>query len=145
MHAAGPRFVPNRRDVAHEGFEGEVILIHFPTGKYFRLDDPGKVGWSAIERGATHEDVATAFRHAFDVGEHDAAASARTFLGSLTEFGLVVEGDVPPDAVPPAAEPSATRRAFAEPRVETFSDLQDLFLVDPIHDVDEAGWPHAKP
>ena len=57
----------------------------------------------------------------------------------------VSASDVPPDAVPPAAEPSATRRAFAEPRVETFSDLQDLFLVDPIHDVDEAGWPHAKP
>jgi hypothetical protein len=145
MHAAASRFVPNRRDVAHEAFDGEVILIHFPTGRYFRLDEPGRVGWSAIERGATHEDVAGAFRQAFEVGEADAVVSARAFLASLAGFGLVVEGHVPADAPPPAAERPVTRRAFVEPRVETFSDLQDLFLVDPIHDVDEAGWPHAKP
>ena len=79
------------------------------------------------------------------MGEDEATASARTFLASLEGLGLVAEGEAAPDALPPAPARPAVRRAFCEPRVETFSDLQDLFLVDPIHDVDEAGWPHAKP
>jgi hypothetical protein len=149
MHDAAPRLVPNRRDVAHEGFEGEVILIHFPTGKYFRLDESGKVAWSAVERGATRDDVAAALRRTFEVGERESLASAQTFLESLAAHGLVVPGEAPPPGLPgapPAAEPSSRPRgAFREPTIESFSDLQELFLVDPIHDVDETGWPHAKP
>jgi hypothetical protein len=47
-------------------------------------------------------------------------------------------------AAPAPAAPAAGA-VFAPPRLEVFDDLQDLFLVDPIHDVDEAGWPHVTP
>jgi len=33
--------------------------------------------------------------------------------------------------------------AYAPPVLETFSDMQDLLLLDPIHEVDDAGWPMA--
>jgi hypothetical protein len=26
-----------------------------------------------------------------------------------------------------------------------FTDMQDLLLVDPVHDVGDAGWPHRPP
>ena len=29
--------------------------------------------------------------------------------------------------------------------IAVFSDMQELFLVDPIHDVDDAGWPSRPP
>jgi hypothetical protein len=36
-------------------------------------------------------------------------------------------------------------RAFEPPLLEKFDDLQDLILLDPVHEVlEEEGWPHAR-
>ena len=31
---------------------------------------------------------------------------------------------------------------FEFPIIEKFTDMQELLLLDPIHEVDEKGWPH---
>jgi hypothetical protein len=143
--AGGPVFVPNRRDVAHESFEDEVILIHFPSGKYFRLDAPGRVAWAALQSGATAAHVAAALGHAYDVGDAEALGEATRFLATLSEHGLVVP-DGPSAAAPRNGVPApAGRPPFQPPRLEVFTDLEQLFLVDPIHDVDATGWPNEKP
>ena len=37
-------------------------------------------------------------------------------------------------------------KPLAAPVLNKYSDMQDLLLLDPIHDVDEeAGWPTNKP
>jgi hypothetical protein len=41
---------------------------------------------------------------------------------------------------PPEAKPT-----FKELSLRTFTDLQELLLLDPIHDVDEVGWPAPLP
>jgi len=28
--------------------------------------------------------------------------------------------------------------------VEKYTDMQDLVLLDPVHEVDERGWPHVQ-
>lgn len=150
MSAPGPVHVPHRRDVAHEAFDDEVILIHFPSGKYFRLDAPGRVAWAAIEAGATADDVAATFVRAFDVGGGEAHDAAQAFLAELRAHGLVLADPVaearrPSGAAGADGGPAASRAPWQRPRVEVFTDLEQLFLVDPIHDVDATGWPHAKP
>ena len=30
---------------------------------------------------------------------------------------------------------------YQAPSLEKYSDLQDLLLIDPIHEADESGWP----
>jgi len=136
---------PNRRDAAHEGVEREVILIHFRSAKYLRLDAAGKVAWAAIERRAAVDDVVDALGHAFDVAAPLARECASSFLASLLEHDLIVPeahvtGPTPSDPAPPAV-----RSAFLPLRLEVFSDLEDLFLVDSSHDVDESGWPQVAP
>jgi hypothetical protein len=35
---------------------------------------------------------------------------------------------------------------FEKPILEKFTDMEDLLLLDPIHEVDvDAGWPNVKP
>jgi hypothetical protein len=34
--------------------------------------------------------------------------------------------------------------AYISPVIETFSDMQEILLLDPVHDVDKAGWPISK-
>jgi hypothetical protein len=112
------------------------------------LDAPGLVGWSAVEAGAGVDEVAAALRRAFVVEDDVARASAADFLRDLEQHGLVVEATEAPAPAPPMvpAPPTApaSRLPFAQPTIEIFSDLEELFLVDPIHDVDETGWPHVK-
>jgi hypothetical protein len=35
--------------------------------------------------------------------------------------------------------------AFQPPTLESYNDMQDLLLLDPIHDVDDMGWPQKAP
>lgn len=144
-------YVPNRPDVAHESFEDEVILIHFASGRYYRLDASGRVAWAQLQRGATVEELAQALEVRFIASPEDLRAAARTLVEALLSESLIVPHDasrsrlevaVPASAPVPAPGP---RAPLAAPKLEVFTDLADLLLLDPIHDTDESGWPHAKP
>jgi hypothetical protein len=36
------------------------------------------------------------------------------------------------------------RVPFVPPGFATFTDMQDIILLDPVHEVDTRGWPHAS-
>ena len=38
----------------------------------------------------------------------------------------------------------AAKKPYTAPAVQKYDDLEDLLLLDPIHEVDEAGWPVAR-
>ena len=40
-----------------------------------------------------------------------------------------------------APDASGEKVAFEPPRLERYTDMKDYFLLDPIHEVDTAGWP----
>jgi hypothetical protein len=42
------------------------------------------------------------------------------------------------------AAPEARAVAFVPPSLAKFQDMQDLLLLDPIHETDEPGWPARK-
>ena len=45
----------------------------------------------------------------------------------------------------PALETPTARGRYESPIVESFDDLETLLLIDPIHEVDDAGWPLPAP
>jgi hypothetical protein len=57
---------------------------------------------------------------------------------------------VPCDGTDQRPEPATNgdratpRRRFQAPRFEKHTDMQDLILLDPVHEVADTGWPHAK-
>jgi hypothetical protein len=42
-------------------------------------------------------------------------------------------------------ETHAIAGSWSSPVLSIYDDMQDLLLLDPIHDVDESGWPAIKP
>ena len=44
-----------------------------------------------------------------------------------------------------AMEAGASARPYEPPQLEKYTDMQDLVLLDPVHEVDATGWPHPKP
>ncbi len=126
--------VINEPTVVHELIDGEVVAIHNETGAYYSLRESAALVWQALAAGWDREAIVGRLGGERSRAEADLAA----FTEQLLEATLVVPGT--PDArseveVPPTPE------AYVPPVFEAFTDLQDLLLLDPIHEVGEAGWP----
>lgn len=121
--------------VVHETVDGEVVAIDFTTGSYYSLRGPAEAVWAALAAGddGSPDTIAgtVATRYADD-GDPDRVAA---FLDHLVDEGLVERSG-------PAAEPAGT----TDPGglvVEKYTDMEEIILLDPVHDVSEAGWPNA--
>jgi hypothetical protein len=146
------RYRPNRPRVIGEVVDDEAILIDLETGSYFSLVGSGAHVWSAVERGDTLDEVLAALAATCDGLPADVAAQIRAFLQELVDAELVVA--VPLDAElgePVAGQDgsavvsSAGPGTYQPPAIQRFDDMQELILLDPIHEVDESeGWPRAK-
>lgn len=138
----------NEADVIHQEFDHEVVVINLASGSYFNL--PGVAGqiwrWLGMD-GATVSRLSEQVAGSYDVTPAQASPDVEAFLGRLLARNLVVEtqGDVPSNELsPPASEAvsAAPRAPYEPPRLQSHDELQELFLIDPVHDVDPAaGWP----
>jgi len=118
--------------VTHQNIDGEVIAIHFNTGVYYSMTGSAATIWGQLGDGATIEQIVGTFKDA----PVDAAATVERFLDRLVSEDLVgCREDVEPRSAP------STGISWSEPRLEKFTDMSDLIMADPIHDVDEMGWP----
>jgi len=132
----------NEKNVAHEILEGEAILIQFETGHYYSLKDAAAQVWALLVAGATVGEIIAAFQNATP----EVAESIRVFLGRLAEEGILSPlGEGETGARAEAALPAPESVPFAPLVFEKYQDMQQLLLSDPIHEVDDRGWPHTQP
>ena len=139
--------------VIHQEFDGEVVVIDLASGSYFSLAGSGGALWRQLgSGGATADALAAMLVSLHEVDAAQAKADVAAFLADLAREGLVVRSDggpqsddAPRDAASSAgAGAGAARSPYVAPKVNAFHDLQELFLLDPVHDVDPSeGWPHA--
>ena len=59
------------------------------------------------------------------------------------EAQLVAPTEAAPAEVDRRSAPAASKLPFVAPKLETYTDMQDIILLDPVHKVDSRGWPHA--
>ena len=131
------------RRVAHETIDGEVILIQIETGFYYSLGGSGAEIWDLLGSGYSVDEIADALEGRF--GSADGIRAAVTGLAEeLHSEGLVEHAD--DDAAPPSpiADAADAGGVFVRPALERYEDMQDFLLVDPIHEVEDTGWPHKK-
>jgi hypothetical protein len=138
------RFRVNSPNVIHETIEGEVILIDLKTGTYYSLRDAGAAVWQAIERGADEDEIHAALELLYEGSTDEMREALRGLLAELEGEGLIRPDD---EAAPAAAGmlPSSNgdaRAPFRRPTLEKHTDMQDLILIDPVHEVGARGWPH---
>jgi hypothetical protein len=134
----------NQPNVVAEVFEGEVVVVDLVSGRYFSLLGTGALIWDLLSRGHRVGDIAEQLVRSHAEGGVDIPAAVGDFIESLVAADLIVQAD-PSSAVQMDEVVVLTDKApFASPTLETFSDLQDILLLDPIHEVDAAGWPVAQ-
>jgi Coenzyme PQQ synthesis protein D (PqqD) len=137
----------NTPDLMHETIEGEIIAIHLVSGNYYSLRGTAADIWRALlEAGAaTIDEVADSVAAYYDESRARIGSEVTRFLTELQEEGLVRVTDSDVERKPQAAHDAGhVRTAFEPPRLEKYTDMQDLVLLDPVHEVGDLGWP-ARP
>jgi len=139
----------NKPSVIQEVLDGEAVIVNLTTGSYYSTDQSGATIWSLLAQGTTVPDiVAHLRRHHTDI-PNDVDELVKRWLDVLESESLVVGEPVEqatatqgPAGV--ALEEGKTKTPFMEPKIEKYTDMEDLLLLDPIHDVQETGWPRAS-
>ena len=134
----------NEPDVIYQLFDGEVVAIHLGDGAYHSLPAVAGDAFIALgSAGAPIDDVAARIAEKYDAPVDSIARDLSSFFSQLEQQRLIVpvsNGTAHPPGPRQAAQ--AARAPYAKPSVQSHLELQELFLIDPVHDVGRGGWPN---
>jgi hypothetical protein len=137
------RFQVNSPNVIHETIEGEVIVIDLKSGTYYSLREAGATVWQAVEQGASEEEIQAALEVRYEGHSDDMRDAVRRLLDELESEGLIRLDDGTAGAPAQLALTDDPPVPFRAPVLEKHTDMQDLILIDPVHEVGTRGWPQA--
>lgn len=126
--------------IASEVVDGELIVLNLLVGTYYSSLGAGKTLWSALVGGADMA-VVIPFLAARSIDAAAFGTAAAAMIATFVADGVLVERieAAPFDiAAISAALPSDP---LVPPSIEAHQDMEDLLMLDPIHDVGDAGWP----
>lgn len=138
----------NEPRVVHQLMDSEVVVIHLDTGVYYSLTDSAACVWQALLAGASRATMLAALRREFAVNGAALEPALDSFLAALEAEQLISPGSrVAAAGLAPgtSGDGGAEQRPFVPPAFKRFSDMQELLLLDPVHEVDASGWPHLPP
>lgn len=131
----------NSPTVINETIEEESVIINLSDGFYYSLDNVGSLIWDAINTKTPVSDIIETMKAQFSGDSVVIEEEVKNLIRELEKENLIVpEAN---DNKPETIAPSAQKKAFEKPVLNKFGDMQDLLLLDPIHEVDEKGWPYS--
>jgi hypothetical protein len=141
------RFKPRSSDVVSEVIDGEAVIMDLRNGHYFSARQEAAPVWQAIVSGQSDAEILHRLCRDFDADLVYLRAELDGYIETLLRHALIVldvagqeiAGETP-DTIPRGQRP------FPPLVLEAFQDMEELLLLDPIHEVEEeAGWPVRKP
>ena len=145
------RFRVNTPTVTHETIDGEAVIINLDSGNYYSLVEVGSFIWGLVEKGASASEVQNLVLQTYQGNGPEVDRGVQELLAELQQENLIVpvDGagalDVPQLNQELPSNNGYEKPSFNPPLLHKYSDMQELLLLDPIHDVDDAGWPKPNP
>lgn len=141
-------FQLNQPDVVAEIFGDEIIAIHLKRGCYYSIEQSGASIWRLAIAGANVREIIADIHQSYTGDRTEIQQHVQRFLDELQAAELIVPVT---NGVHSATHVATThpptnpiREPFVPPSLAEYTDMQELLLLDPIHDVDERGWPLQK-
>lgn len=126
-------------DTASELFDGELVIAHYGSGHYYSLSQSGALVWQGLRHGLSSAEVASWLAGHFTADALTMPEQVAAIIAGLESDGLLAAVE---QRAKSGEHPVIALEKWNEPVLERFDDLQELLLLDPVHDVSEAGWPH---
>ncbi len=141
----------NKPDIVFEYFEDETVLINLKNGNYFSIDKVGTDILVLIEAELSTDQIIKSIKNKYDAYPGNTDPSIRKFITQLHDEKIIRQkektsgSDKGSEKKVAGSSKKGTKQIFSPPRLSKYTDMQELLLLDPIHDVDETGWPKKKP
>jgi hypothetical protein len=123
--------------VIFDGAGADCIAIDLFNGAYFTFSPAAVLVWSFVRGGESPESLVAQAQPAV-------RESLATFITRLLADGLLVSSSDGSASAPATTElpGELVAAATADLSYSQHTDMQDLFTIDPVHDVDATvGWP----
>lgn len=132
-----------RPDVVHETIDGETVIVNLENGVYYSMRNSGVDVWNLIETGANFDEFMKMMLDRYEGSPDEIKKALTDLLVVLQKEGLLqVSSTKRSVSRSPQSIVKGEKIKFIPPVLEKYSDLQELLLLDPIHEVDEEGWPN---
>jgi hypothetical protein len=136
-------YIINDKKAVSETLNGETIIINLENGNYYSLNETGSVVWGGIKSSHSLEHIIEYFTEYYIADKSEIEASVKKLIEFLVGENLIQETKTI-TSVAIAKGADGEKRPFIVPEAKRYEDLQEILLADPIHDVDDLGWPILK-
>lgn len=133
-------FRVNSPPVVLETVDEETIIVNLETGSYYDLGHVGSHVLRVLEAGGEVDAVVGSVARRYSAGTERVDGPVRSLIDELVAEGILIEAS--PNGGDPASEPEPSARAYEDPKLGKYTDMQELLLLDPVHEVNETGWPN---
>jgi hypothetical protein len=140
------QFRINTSKIVHETIDGEVVIINFENGNYYSLNSAGKDIWSHIERNSILAAIVDEIADKYQGSQEEIKKDIIQLLTNLEKEELIVQDKEKKYEVytVPEIKKCEEKLKYEKPGFSKYTDMKEMLLLDPIHEVDETGWPAAK-
>ena len=143
------KYQVNTSKVVSETIDGEVVIVNLQKGDYYSLVKSGASIWSKIEQNLSQDQILQQMLAEYDDTQEKISKDVIGFIDILKKEELVIVETIDTensDTDSVATQTNAIDKlAFDLPTLEKYTDMEELLLLDPIHEVDEQeGWPNVK-
>jgi hypothetical protein len=129
------------KSIIHEFLVDEIILANLDTGIYYSIRFTGVAIWQMLLAGNSADTIIAAFAQQYSINISHASEILNTFLNTLLSEEILVPVSTQTDPVSAGDFFPAWTAEYQLPSFEKYVDMKNLLMLDPIHEVDEQGWP----
>jgi hypothetical protein len=127
--------------VIHELLDAEVIVANLDNGAYYSLQGSAALAWQLLVSGRSPEAIAADAAQKYGLTPQNFSEQVDFFASQLCQEKLLTV-DEDSAGRPVQSENFAWPETWNTPLLEKYEEMKDLLMLDPIHEVDEQGWPH---
>ena len=130
-------------NILSDVFGEEVVLVNLESGVYYSLKYSAAQIWIRLINQYSPTEVFADLIQIYQVDENDLISDINLFITQLLEDKIIkIASETEKKSI--EFNSKGILVTYTSPVVETFSDMQEILLLDPVHDVDKAGWPISK-
>lgn len=134
-------YILNSEKIVFEKFDDETVLINLEKGNYYGVMNLAKIIIELLEEGIAEHDLVSILENYYEIDSNEIRKDVHDFFSFLLNEGVVLskEGQI---NLPKIDFKDGIK--YIKPIIEVYSDMQDLILLDPVHDVNGSSWPNVK-
>ncbi len=139
----------NSPSVIYQVMDNEIVIINLESGVYYNIEGLGIALWKMIDSHCSVDQMISLITERYNENSIQIRKEILDFLAILHSEGLLSITEDKVNFSPISYKTAIEGLEIDNPskwnglKLNRYTDMQDLLLLDPIHDVNEEGWPNS--